>query len=239
MDDWERALSLAELAVAPVPAGGRNPGGEEVCAEGQDEVGVLDVEVGEDVLLVDVLDGGAVDVIVHGLELQVLDAGGLGETVRKHPQVAAHGLGDHDGVVAAVVELAGEGVHPLWVPGNGVELAGAAVAAALHWAGDAVGMIEGLDASLATGVGLALVGGVEGIALHLLGAAFHHSHQDALAGRAVAAEAGVPVVLAADEVLGQADGGLDAEFALPDAEALAGHGAESAQAGPCQEMSPS
>ena len=73
------ALALAELAVAPVPAGGGNPGGEEISPEGQDEIGVLDIEIGEDILLVHVLDGGAVDIVVHGLEGQVLDAGGLGE----------------------------------------------------------------------------------------------------------------------------------------------------------------
>ena len=71
--------SLAELAVAPHPAGRRNPGGKEIRAEGQNDVGVLQVEVGENVLLVDVFDGGAIDVVVDGLEVQMLGAEGFGE----------------------------------------------------------------------------------------------------------------------------------------------------------------
>ena len=121
---------------------------------------------------------------------------------------------------------------------DGVELAGAAVAAAPHCAGDAVGVVEGLYAGLAAGVGLALVGGIEGIALDLLGPAFHDADEDALAGRAVAAKAGVPVVLAADEVFREAHRALDAELAFADAEALTGHGADGAETGPSEEMSP-
>ena len=135
--------------------------------------------------------------------------------------------------------MAGKGVHRLRIPSDGGELAGAAIVAepsggvgdvvagavAAHGAGDAVGVVEGLDAGFAGGVGFALVGGVEGIALDFFGAALHYADKDAVGGGAVAAEAGVPVILAADQVLGEANGALDAEFAFADAEAFAGHGA--------------
>ena len=233
------AIALAELPVASVPAGGRNPGGEEVGAEGQNEIRVIDVEIGEDVLSVDVFDGGTVDVVVVGLELQVLDAGGLGEPAGQHPEMPAGRLGDHGGVGAAVLDLAGQGVHPLGLPGDSVVETRAPVAAALHGTGNAIGVVQRLDPGLASRAGLSLVGGVVGVALDLLGPALHDANQNALAGRAVAAKAGVPVVLAPHQVFGKAYRALYVELTLADAEALAGHGPDGRETSPSQEMSPS
>ena len=232
------ALALAEFPVAAIPAGRRNPGGEEVGTEGENEVCVLHIEVGENVLVVHVLDGGSVDIVVHRLVAHVLGAHGLGETGGQQSQVAARRLGQEHRPGAAVVELADQGFHALRVPAYGVELAGPTVAAAPHGAGYAVGVIQGLHAGLAAGVALPLVGGVQGVSLDLLGPSLHDADEDALAGRAVAAQAGVPVVLAPHQVFREADRTLDAEFALADAEALAGHGAHGAETGPSQKMSP-
>ena len=133
--------------------------------------------------------------------------------------------------------MAGAAVVVAEASGVGGDIVAGAVAA--HWPRDAVGVVEGLDSGFAAGVGFALVGGVEGVALDFFGAAFHHADEDAVGGGAVAAEGGVPVILAADQVLGEGYGALDAEFAFADAEAFAGHGAGGGESGPSQEMSPS
>ena len=59
-------------------------------------------------------------------------------------------------------------------------------------------MVKGLEAGFATGVNLALVGWIEGVALDHLGAAFHDPNDDTLARGTGSTEAGVPVIASSD-----------------------------------------
>ena len=61
-------------------------------------------------------------------------------------------------------------------------------------------MVQRLQTRVAAGALFALVHRVPGIALHLFGSAFHYPHQDTFASRTLAAEGGVPVVPAFNQV---------------------------------------
>jgi hypothetical protein len=87
-------------------------------------------------------------------------------------------------------------------------------------------------------MGFTLVGRVVGIALNLLGPAFHDADNDPFAGRTSPAKAGVPVVVTSDQVFGKADRALDVQLPTSDAEPLTGYGAHRSQTGPSKKISP-
>ena len=103
------------------------------------------------------------------------------------------------------------------VPGRHFELARAALAAALARAGEPVGMVERLHGGLSAGAQPASRDGVERIALDLLDGGdglansfalhldlplgFHHAHDRAAAGAALAAHAGMPLLDAGNDRL--------------------------------------
>ena len=66
----------------------------------------------------------------------------------------------------------------------------------LHRAGEAVGIVQQLQARLPARAELAPVEGMLGVAFNFHGAAIHHADHNAAAGRALAAGAGVPGGLA-------------------------------------------
>ena len=61
-------FSLPEFTVPTVESGGRNPGGEEVCTERQNELAVFQVKVGHRILSVDALHCCPVSIVVDGFE---------------------------------------------------------------------------------------------------------------------------------------------------------------------------
>ena len=75
------------------------------------------------------------------------------------------------------------------------------------------------------------------VSFNLLGPTFHHPDNYTFPGIAVATQSGVPVVLALDQVLREADRALNVEFPFPYTKAFASHCAYSSHTCPSQEIS--
>ena len=191
------ALALPEVAVAPRVAHGGDPRVQEVGAERQHVARVVDVEVGQAVLVEHLLDGPAKVGLLEHLVGHVAATVARHEAIDHVAHVGARRLGyEHHGLLVAggalVIELIGEaadGVGPAYL----LVLARSALAGAYQRPAYAVGVVERLQARLAACAVLAAVDRVVDVALDLLGPALHHAHHEPLAGGAAAAERGVPV----------------------------------------------
>ena len=115
------ALTLPEFSVPAVPPGRRNPGRQEISAEGQNDIGVLNVEIGQNILLEHVLHGGSIHVVVDGLVVEVLRPHHVSEAGCEKSKVSPIGPRDEHGAGASIVELPHQGVHRLRLPVNGVK----------------------------------------------------------------------------------------------------------------------
>ena len=229
-------VALAEFAVGRGQAGGTLPGRKKVGAKGNYIVGVANIKVGQAVLVEHALDCGAVGGIVQRLKSQLASAQGCGEPVGDHAQGAAQGFGNQDHALAAGPQLPAENVQSLRLPLYGAVLTGTAGTGAQHGAGQAVGMVHGLETYLGPDALLALVHRVLGVALNLLGAALHHPDNYAVAVGGLAAQRGVPVVPSLYQVLRQGAGALEAQFLVLDN--VTSYRSDSGEAGPGQEVAP-
>ena len=86
-------LGIAQLPKSGGPAGGRNPSGEEVGAEGEQEVGVTDIQIRQQLLVEDVLDRGLVGGVSQGFKSDMASTEGLGESAGDGAQGTAQRLG--------------------------------------------------------------------------------------------------------------------------------------------------
>ena len=210
---------------------GRAPGGEEVGSEGNYNLGAGQVEVRHQVLLEYILQSRSVGNVVHGLKCQVRAADGFGEPGNQHPHVTTHGPGHDSYPARGGLNSGPQGVQG-GIPIYRLVLARTTGTGAAHGTGYTVGVVGGLERGFATRALLSQVGGVEGVALDLLRPPFHHPDDDPFARRASAAKAGVPVVLASDQILREFRRTLEAELTLADAKAFAGHRAHRGEASP-------
>ena len=131
------------------------------------------------------------------------NAKGFDKPLGDHCQSTPEGLGSEEHPV-------GLGVLEAWdylclgvIPRNAFILAGASGTGAAHGPGYPVGVIKGLDSSLASYAELASAQRMVGVTLDLLGSAFHDPDYVAAACGALSACAGVPVIGPGDEVLGE------------------------------------
>ena len=228
--------ALAELAIGGGQAGGRAPGGQEIGAKGNDVVGVGQVKVGQAVLVEDALNGSPVGRVVQGFKPQVATAYGSGEPLGNHAQAATQGLGNQHHALTAGAQLAAQNVEGLGFPLDVAVLAGTSGAGAQHGTGNAVGVVQCLQAHLGADALLALVDRILGVALNLLGAALHYPDNHALAVGCLTAQGGVPGIPPLDQVFGQRHRALEAQFLVLDD--VTGHRSDGGDAGPGQEIAP-
>ena len=122
-----------------------------------------------------------------------------------------------------------------FVPRYGGILSAASCSLSNHRSGDAVGVVEGLQASLASDAVSAQIGRIDGVALNFLGPALHYSDHQPLGFGALAADGCVPVVPAGNQVFGQLNGALGDE--LPLVKEVARHRPQRGEAGQPKEIS--
>ena len=234
-------VALAQLAVPARVLDRRQPGVQEVGAEGEDAAGVAYIEVGQHLLLKHLLDGGAERDALHGLVGQVPAAEPGHEAIDDHSKMGADGVGDHHHrrlvvVVLQSLELEGQPRDGV-APPDLLELVRASGPNAHHRSAYPVRVVERLQSRFAAGAVLAGVDGVVDVALDLLGPALHHPDQDALAGGTLAAQRCIPVVQTGDQVLGHLDGRLDLQLAFAYSACLEYDGAGCRAARQGQELS--
>ena len=222
---------MTKFSITQVPTGRGNPGCQEIRAEGQQEVGVGQIKVRKGILLEDVFHRRPVGNVVHGVEGQMLAAHRPRKPIHQLGHVAPKGFRDHQHVVPVLLELGLEYVQGRR-PVQGFKLARTPAARPAHGTGQTFGVVHRLQTRFTAGALLSLVDGIQGVALDLLGAAFHHPHDYPLGGWAGAAQGGVPVILTPDQVFGQTDRALEAELTLSNAKPFAGHRAHGGEAGP-------
>jgi hypothetical protein len=97
-------------------------------------------------------------------------------------------------------------------------------------------VVNGVETAIATGALFAPVGWIKGVAANFLGPALHDPHQNAVIGRAVVAEGGVPVVPAFDQVFRLEHWALGLH--LPFSEDIASYCPYCGEASPGQEVTP-
>ena len=182
-------------------------------------------------MLEDVFHRRLVGDVVHGVERQMLAAHRPGEAVHQLGHVAPEGFRDHQHVVPVLLELGFEYVQGRR-PVQWFELARTPAARPVHGTCQTFGVVHRLQTRFTTGALLTLVDGIRGVALNLLGAAFHHPHDYPLGGWAGAAQGGVPVILTPDQVFRQTDRALETELTFSNAKPFAGHRAHGGEAGP-------
>ena len=211
-------VSLPEVAVSARIPHRRTPCVQEVRPEGEDIVGILDIEIGNTVLPEDRANR----------HLQVRAFKSLIRCVLA-TEFVCEASPDQSGVPSArpcrqnhslltstrleILKLEGEPAYGV-SPADLLELRCAAFARAHQWPTNPVRVVQRLEACLAARAVLARVHRVVNIPLYLLCATFHHPDDDAYAARAIWAQGRIPIVTPGNQVFGHTNGRFDKQLVL-------------------------
>ena len=120
---------------------------------------MLHIEVGQQVLLEQVMYRASVGDVVQGFESQMPSTESGGETAGHHAQITPQGFGDHGQAIAPTPQCLPQRVQSRF-PAHGHEFSGASGAGTAHGPGNPVRVVHRLEAGFAACALFSLVGGI-------------------------------------------------------------------------------